>query len=133
MIEKTPIEPTYKKVNGLWNLRTDQLPLPEGFNVNERSIVYIPSGEYGGNHKHPRREAFVGVGEELYMIWEDEKSHIHEEKMMDGEQIFMFDVEPFTPHAVVNRGSGFAILVELATGPNVSVERVDILNTEAEA
>ncbi len=128
MIIKTAIQPTYRKDNGLWNLRTDQLPLPEDFKVDERSVVYIPSGEYGGNHKHPRREVFVGIGEELYMVWLDDEGHKHEDKMMDDEQIFMFDVEPFTPHAVINKGASFALLVELATGPNIDVERVEVLN-----
>jgi len=127
-VNKVAINPTNKKENGLWSLRTDQLPLPKDFVVNERNIVYIPPGEYGGNHKHPRREAFVGVGEALYMVWQDDQGHTHEDKMMDGEQLYVFDVESFTPHAVVNKGSGFALLVELATGPNIDVEQVELLN-----
>lgn len=129
MIHKIPIEPTYKKDNGLWNLDTISLPFPDKFQIAERSIVHIPAGEFGGNHKHPRTEAFVGIGEELYIVWEDDKSQKHEDKMMDGEQLFLFVVEPFTPHAVINRGNSFAILVEFADGPNVDVEQAEVLGS----
>jgi oxalate decarboxylase/phosphoglucose isomerase-like protein (cupin superfamily) len=127
MIKKIPIDPTYRKDNGLWNLETPTLPFPNDFQVKERNVVYIPAGEFGGNHKHPRAEAFVGIGEELYMVWKDENGEKHEDKMMDGNQLYFFYVEPFTPHAVINKSSGFAVLVEFANGPNVRVERADVL------
>jgi hypothetical protein len=131
MIKKFPIEPTYRKENGLWNLPIDSLPLPKEFVIYERNIVFIPLGEFGGNHKHPRSEAFVGIGENLYIIWQNEEGKKQEDKMMDGKKLYLFVVEPFTPHVVVNHGNGFAILVELADGPNVNVERAEVLaNTD---
>jgi hypothetical protein len=130
MIKKIPIEPTYRKDNGGWNLSTDSLPIPKTFKIKERNIVYIPPGEYGGNHKHPRAEAFVGVGDNLSIIWQDDKGHRHEEKMMEGERLFLFTVEPFTPHVVVNRGAGFAVLAEFADGTQLNVERVEVLNSD---
>ena len=128
MITKIPINPSYRKANGLWNLRTDQLPLPKDFEVMERGVVYIPAGEYGGNHKHPRREEFVGIGDDLYIVWIDQDGNKHIDKMLDGEQLFLFDIAPNTPHVVVNESMGFAILVELATGSNINVERFDVLS-----
>jgi uncharacterized cupin superfamily protein len=129
MIKKIPIDPTYRKDNGLWNLETLSLPLPENFQIKERNVVYIPAGEFGGNHKHSRTEAFIGIGEQLFIVWLDDKGKKHEDKMMDGEQLFFFIVEPFTPHAVINKGSGFAVLVELADRSNDDVERFEVLGS----
>lgn len=127
MVKKISIDPTYRKANGLWNLETLSLPFPDTFQAKERNIVYLPAGEFGGNHAHPRTETFVGIGQEVYMIWQDDKGQKHEEKMMDGDQLFFFIVEPNTPHAVINRSKHFAVLVECADGPNINVERVALL------
>lgn len=129
MVKKIPVDPTYKKDSGLWNLDTDSLPLPYDFKVRERNIVYIPSGQYGGNHKHPRTEAFVGMGEHLFIVWQDDDGSIKKDKMMDGDQLYLIMVEPHTPHAVINEDASFAILFELADGPNVGVERAEVLET----
>ena len=129
MIKKIPIQATYRKDNGLWNLNTDSLPLPEGFVVKERNIVYIPAGEFGGNHKHRHTEALLGVGDNLLIIWHDEDGRRHEHRMMDGEQLYFFIVEPFTPHVVVNRGTSFAVLAELTDDFRRDVERVEVLNS----
>jgi uncharacterized cupin superfamily protein len=110
-------------------LETLSLPLPENFQIKERNVVYIPAGEFGGNHKHSRTEAFIGIGEQLFIVWLDDKGKKHEDKMMDGEQLFFFIVEPFTPHAVINKGSGFAVLVELADRSNDDVERFEVLGS----
>ncbi len=126
--KKIPIEPAYRKDNGLWNLSTNSLPFPKDFKIAERNIVYIPTGEFGGNHKHPRTEAFVGVGEDLFIVWQDNAGKKQEDMMTGGKQLYLFIVEPFTPHAVVNRGSGFAILAEFADGPNINVERAEVLD-----
>jgi len=130
MIKKIPIDPTYRKDNGLWNLETSTLPFPNDFQIKERNVVYIPAGEFGGNHKHPRTEAFVGIGEELFMVWQDEKGKKHEDKMMNGEQLYFFYIEPFTPHAVINKGQSFAVLTEFADGPNTNVERFNVLDSK---
>jgi hypothetical protein len=126
MIKKIPIEPTYKKDNGLWNLNTLLLPLPDNFTIAERNIIYIPGGQFGGNHKHPRTEVFIGIGD-LYLIWQDAAGDNHEDKMKDDEQLYLFFVESFTPHTVVNRGTNPAVLFELADGPNVNVEPAILL------
>lgn len=127
MVTKIPIKPKYKKDNGLWNLDTLSLPLPGGFAVKERNLVYIPADEFGGNHKHPRTEVFVGIGGNLFIVWQDAAGEKHEDKMMDDDQLYMFIVEPLTPHAVINKGSGFSVLLELADGPNIGVEQVAVL------
>jgi uncharacterized RmlC-like cupin family protein len=128
MVKKFPIDPTYRKDNGLWNLETLTLSFPDSFKVTERNIVYIPAGKFGGNHKHPRTEAFIGVGEQLFMVWQDDEGNEHEEKMMDGDQLYLFYVEPLTPHVVINRGTSFGLLTEFANGPNVDIERADLID-----
>lgn len=51
----------------------------------------IPGGEFGGNHKHPRTEAFVGIGSDLELIWQDDSGVKHTERMDDerGLQLFI--------------------------------------------
>lgn len=127
MIKKFAIEPTHRKDNGIWNLEISSLSFPDNFEIRKRNIVYLPAGQVGGNHRHPRTEAFVGMGEELFIAWLDDKGEKHEEKMMDGERLYSFYVEPFTPHAIINKGIGFAALLELADGPNINVERFEVL------
>src|SRR5688572_27696319 len=102
MIRKIPIDPI-RRDNGLWNLQTHLLPLPKGFVVKETNLITIPAGVFGGNHSHPRTEIFIGVGN-LYLEWQDSKGNHHSETMADVGQLFMYIVEPHTPHAVVNKG-----------------------------
>lgn len=128
MIKHIPVQPSYKRDNGLWNLETLSLPLAEHLDVKERNVVYVPAGQQAGNHKHPRTEAFIGIGEDLWLVWIDDEGATHEEKMMvDGGQLNLFVVEPFTPHAVVNKAQAFAVIVEFTDGPNVDVERVEVV------
>lgn len=128
MIEKYLLEPTYTKKNGLWLLNVDTPNLPESFNIFERNVVFIPSGEFGGNHKHPRSEAFVGVGEDLQLIWQDDAGKRHVEKMNQGSGLQLFVVRSLTPHVVVNNGDKPAVLIEFADDKQHGVEPADLLN-----
>lgn len=112
MIRKIPIEPI-RRDNGMWNLQTHLLPLPKGFVVEERNLIAIPAGVVGGNHVHPRTEIFIAVGN-LYLEWRDAKGNRHSEAMAEAGQLFVYVVEPYTPHAVVNKGTQPAVLFELA-------------------
>ncbi len=127
MVTKIEIEPAYRKPNGGWNLDTEKLIKDIKFKVKERNIVYIPPDEVGGNHVHPRSEAFVGLGNKLYFVWKDKDGNRHKEKMMDGEKLYLFFVEPQTPHAVVNEDSSFAVLAEFADDSQHSVERTEVI------
>jgi len=61
-IKRFDFSPTLFKENGLFIINIDKIDnIP--FIVKERSIVNIPPGELGGNHKHPRWEAFIGIGQ----------------------------------------------------------------------
>lgn len=63
-IEKRLFTLTYTKENGLFVIKLKEVKdLP--FIIKEKSLVNIPPKAMGGNHKHPRWEAFVGLGEGL--------------------------------------------------------------------
>lgn len=129
MIEKHAFTPTYRKENGLWLLNVDTPELPvDDFTIVERNVAYIPAGEYGGNHKHPRTEAFVGIGE-LELIWQDTNGERHSELMSTAEenQLRLFIVRSMTPHVVINRGKSAAVLIEFADAAQHDVELVNLL------
>lgn len=124
------MNPTYKKENGLWLLNTDSPDLPMDFSIHERNIVYIPAGEFGGNHRHPRQEAFIGIGSNLELIWQDQDGQRHVETMSPegkGDLLALFVVRSMTPHAVVNRGQDAAVLIEFADSPQHDLEPVNLL------
>lgn len=129
MIDEISFTPKYKRENGLWVVDPDNVNLPDDFLVKERSIVYIPPGQYGGNHKHPRSEAFFGIGSKgLFLVWLDESGQRREAEMVgENQELTLFVVPPYVPHAVINRDTSFAVLVEYADGPSEGVEPVDVL------
>lgn len=119
--------PTYKRESGLFVINLDDIPLPKDFVVQEKSIVSIPALEKGGNHKHPRIEIMVGIGDQLYIMWKDEKGNICEETMNPSGLFRVFTVPAYVPHAVVNRSSvEKGILIEFANAVQEKVETVQI-------
>lgn len=122
MIDKILTKPTYKRDGGLWVVNMDMLDIPNDFVIAERNVVYIPPGEYGGNHRHPRKEAMIGIGDYIILIWEDSDGVVHEETMSNKDTMLLFILHPFTPHAVVNKGNKPAMLIEVADGPQLDVE-----------
>lgn len=104
----------------------DAVDLP--FEVKERSIVYIPPEAKGGNHKHPRIEAFIGIGEGLIVVWVDSKGKKHEERMNENGNLAIFVMPTNTPHAVVNTSkSQFGVLFEYANESQHDVEMVELV------
>jgi hypothetical protein len=128
MIEKYPLETTYQKDNGLWLLNVDSPDIPGDFVIVERNIVCIPGGEFGGNHRHPRTEAFVGIGSDLELIWQDDDGLKHIERMYEESGLQLFVIHSLTPHVVVNRGDSPAVLIEFANDRQHNVEAVDLLS-----
>lgn len=128
-IEKKVITPAYKKDAGFWVIRTQEQFSEIPFVVVEQSLITIPPQKIGGNHKHPRSEAFIGLGEALYLLWQDENGENHEEKMED-ENINLFIIPSMLPHAVINKSdSGMAVLYEYANEIQHDVEKVDLLTS----
>jgi len=113
-ITRTHIQPAYKKENGLWVLDLGTIELPDDFEVREKYITYFPPQQFGGNHKHPRKEAFIGLGENLRFIWLDDQGQKHEEEMNPQGELYLFIIPSQIPHAVINKSRKIpAILYEL--------------------
>lgn len=125
--EKIKIKPTSVRDDGKVFFDLDNIDLPEGFKAKERWLAFIPAGGYGGNHKHARIECFIGIGEGMMFIWQDESGKIQEEAMHPNGEYFLFVVHPYLPHAVINNGSKEAIMLEYADGPLVDVEYLDLI------
>ena len=124
-IQKYPIEPLYKKDNGLYILDIDSIRVP--FQIKERSVVYIPPDEFGGNHKHPRQEAFIGIGKGLELIWIQNNKKVRE-KMNPKGKTFLFIVSPYLGHVVINNSKKeFGILIEFADDFQKDVENCTII------
>ena len=122
------IEPTYKRDTGVWVLHTQTVAIAPDFVVKEQSIVSIPPLQIGGNHKHPRREAFLGFGKELFLVWQDADQQLHEEAMNADDTIYLFLVESLVPHAVINKSSdSTAILYEYADDTQHDVVPVPVI------
>lgn len=121
-----PIEPKYKKENGVVVVDIDKFKIP--FEIKEKSLVYIPPKEIGGNHKHPRTEAFVGIGEGLKIIWKDKNGKLIEKNMNSDRELLLFVIPADTPHVIINNSDKqFGILMEFADDIQHDVELIKIL------
>ena len=116
---KLKIEPLHysyiKPDGGIWVLNYDDIPVNKEF-VQDEQLVHFAPGSVGGNHRHPRREWFIGIGD-LVFIWLDNEGKVHQEEMNPGGQIMLISVPPHLPHAVANLSEDrFGILYEMADG-----------------
>jgi uncharacterized RmlC-like cupin family protein len=112
-----PIEPLYKKPNGLYVQEIDRDDLPLGFASKVRHLVTIPAGQCSANHKHPRSEGFIGIGSALKFYWLDNNGTRHCEVMTKDDGLLLFVVPPFVAHAIVNESDAPAVLLEYANMP----------------
>lgn len=127
-MERVPIEPTYKKPNGGWSLDTQAVQQWLPFICENQALIWIPPHSAAGNHRHTRREALIGLGDETFMVWQEDDGATYEEPMQVGETIHMFIIPPLMPHAVVNRSGAIpAILYEYFNDPSNDVERVNVI------
>lgn len=126
---KTAIDYSYKKSESkVWILNFDDIPLPRNVEVKDRQVVRLAPGSVGGNHKHPRREFFIGIGEGLELVWLNESGDKKSEMMNPDSKLLMFEIPPNLPHAVVNKpGSENAVLVEFADEKMTDVEKVKVI------
>lgn len=126
VVEKRVIEPAFKRENGLFIIDIDEVKLPEDFEAIERSVVYIPPKQIGGNHKHPRKEIFIGLGD-LELIWIDEDGEVHKEEM-GGKELKIFVIESMIPHTLKNNSeSKFGVLIEFASEKQHGVEEIKLV------
>ena len=117
---------SYKKPDtDVWVLNWDDIPVDPEL-IKDRQIVHLGPGAVGGNHKHPRTEWFVGIGE-LLLIWIDGNGERHEAEMCPQGQIRLITVSPFLPHAVVNKSNTQpATLFEMADQKQTDVEQISV-------
>ncbi len=108
-------------------IKKHDIPFPSEFKITEEAVVYIPSGEMGGNHKHPRVECFLAWGEGMTFYWLGENGEVNEEAMVTDEGLKLIVVPSFLPHVVVNHGEGLGLLWEFADGAQVEVEAVEVV------
>jgi hypothetical protein len=122
----TQLNYTYKKPDTeVWVLNFDDIPVPTE-KIKDRQIVHLAPQSVGGNHKHPRTEWFVGIGE-LEFVWLDENGHQQKTHMNPNGEILLIEVPPFLAHAVRNiSATERAVLIEFADGKMVDVEKVEV-------
>ena len=122
-------KPTYLKDNGVAVIYNKSIPFDNSFNFlpEECGLISILPGAFGGNHKHPRIEAFYTPGD-LNIIWIGSNGLKHEEKMSPANGDYkLFITSPFEPHVIVNKTSVNQELMEFATEPQHDVEPVKII------
>lgn len=122
----TTLSYTYKKPNTeVWVLNTKDIPVDQEL-IKDRQIVHLAPQSVGGNHKHPRTEWFIGIGD-LIFVWLDENGEKHQEHMHPNGQIKLITAPPFLPHAVVNQSRDkTGVLFEMADGKMQDVEAVEV-------
>lgn len=121
-----PLDYTYKKPDtDVWVLNTDDIPV-NNESIHDVQLVHLAPGSVGGNHKHPRTEWFIGIGDLLF-IWLDDEGNTHQEHMHPDGQIMLITVPPYLPHAVANLSPDkVGILYEMADGKMKDVEAVKV-------
>lgn len=127
-VEKRPFMPTYSRENGLFVINLDSVKDPP-FSIAEKSLVNIPPKAMGGNHKHPRWEAFVGIGPGLKLIWQDETGQKQQEQMNPSGNLYLFIIPPNTPHTVINESdTSVGVLLEFASEAQHDFEVVELIS-----
>jgi len=123
----TKLDYTYKKPDTeVWVLNTDDIPVDLD-KVKDQQIVHLAPLSVGGNHKHPRTEWFIGIGD-LEFVWLDESGEKHVQHMHPDGQILLIEVPPFLAHAVRNASkTSNAVLFEYADMKQKEVEKVEVV------
>jgi hypothetical protein len=135
-IEQFAFGSTYAKPEqGLRVLSVNDIPMPSDFVPQAAPLlIHIAPYGWGGNHRHRRRELWVGYGESLYLIWRDENGERQELKMTrsDG-KLQALIVASQVPHMVENRSDSPALLYELRDiddGPAAPLEGEESLRSK---
>lgn len=128
VVNKIPIQNFEKRLDGLLKIDLNNLPLPLDFINHQQMMIYIPPRGFGGNHKHPRREIFICLSDEVELHWIDKEGALHINKMKEENQLYLFDAHPFVPHAIINLSqTASAVLLELADADQYNVEPYQVL------
>lgn len=127
-VTKKQIDPSFKKESGLFLISLDDIPLPKNFQAVDKSVILIPPYQLGGNHKHPRTEVFVGLGEALEICWLENGKTVCKQ-MNPKNKLFVFTVPAYTPHVIKNTGETNGVIIELADQKQgmTDIERVTVV------
>ena len=124
-----PFSPDDKKDDGSWAFDLETIPFPSGFSPSMRFVAYLTPGKVGGNHRHPRTEVFLGIGEGLEFVWIDKEGKKQSKKMNTGGKLMLVMVSPFVPRAVANHcEKESAVLLEFADAALESEEKVEVIS-----
>lgn len=124
---KTKIEPNYHNPEGVAVFNIKDIALPDDFDAKEQYFVKFPPGGVGGNHKHPRTEIFLVTGDGMTFVWQDKDGIIHHESMC-AHGYFLYRVNPWLPHAVINNSKdSIGTMIEFADGPQTDVEHIKLI------
>ena len=126
----TTLNYTYNKPDtDVWVLNTTDIPVEKSL-IKDEQIVHLAPKSIGGNHKHPRTEWFIGIGDLLF-VWLDDDGNRHQQAMHPNGQIILITVPPYLPHAVVNISSEtVGILFEIADEKMKNVEQISVYKSE---
>jgi hypothetical protein len=107
--------------NGKLKISLDEIMKSSDF--SNPTLISIPSMQVGGNHKHSHRELFLSLDDFLELHWVDSVGCKHQRKMRDSSTVWLFEIPPGIPHAVVNTSENLnGTLVEFADAEPLSVE-----------
>lgn len=128
IVDVIPIQNVDMRPDGMLKIDLNDFPFPSDFSKYQQVALYIPPMRRGGNHKHPRREVFVCLNEDVELHWVDENGHTHVNPMREGNQLYLFDVHPFVPHAIINLSStSAAVVLEFADADQHDVEPCSVI------
>ena len=127
-VQMIPIPQTEKRADGMLKVDLNTIPVPSDFFNRYQLMISIPPMRFGGNHKHPRREIFICLSDDVELHWVDEEGKTQVCKMKEDQQLYLFDVPPYVPHAIINLSlSAPAVILELAEEKQHDVEPCSIL------
>ena len=133
-VDVIPVSKFHKRTDGLLIVDLADLPLPSDFLNQHQILIYFPPMQFGGNHKHPRREIFFSLSDDVELHWIDQNGAKHVRKMKEENQIYIFDVQPFVPHAIVNLSKkSTAVVLELTDARQSGVESHIVFQETLEA
>ena len=80
-VDVIPVSKFNKRTDGLLIVDLADLPLPSDFLNQHQILIYFPPMQFGGNHKHPRREIFFSLNDDVELHWIDQNRTKHIRKM----------------------------------------------------
>jgi len=121
--------PTYKRDDELTVIYGKSIPLPKRYKqkYKESGIVIFPAGAKGGNHKHPRIEAFYSP-DNLTIVWIDKDGKKQKKSMtpVNGKYL-LFITKPNETHSIINTTKDKKILIEFAEVEQHGVKSVELI------